>query len=222
MLDADYILLLFVVLAVIWAIIFIIAGQSWQLFGAFAPAAIVAYFFFDYHPMNCLLFLTVPSALVFNVSAVLSKPKFKGFVFYLNYLLILPLFALYLYYVPGMGKEASWLESIFYGFLQLFFVFFVGKLWISDPLLLLINQLMSRKNDHFETQIINRVIKGAGKSRSFYVNIRYLGAIEVSGFFYWYIRFKDIGPNDKVLVRVKTGWLGTEYIAGFPKLISRG
>lgn len=206
----------------IWASIFIIGGQSWQQFGAFTPAAIGAYFFFDYHPMNWLLFLTIPSALAFSVSAVLSKPKFKGCVFYLNYLIILPLLALYLYYVPGIGKEANTLKSIFSGFLQLILIFFVGKFWISDPLLLLINQLFNRRNDRLETQIINRSIKGTGRSKSFYMNARMLGETEISGFFYWYIGLRKIEPHDKVLIKVKTGWLGTEYIAGFPKVISRG
>ncbi|WP_316796064.1 hypothetical protein [Pedobacter agri] len=206
---------------VVWAAIFIIYGETWQLPSAFMPVGVGAYIYFDAQPWNWLLLLPVLSISVFNVSAVLSHSKFRGWVSYLNYILILPVIVIYILNFRKIFADDSLLRTIFCGLLFLLMLIYISKFWLSDVILLLINKFYTNKCDNLETEITHRFIKGIGKTRTFHVTITALGAIETSGFFYWYIGLKKINPNDKVMIKLKTGCLGTEYIAGFPKIISR-
>jgi len=219
--DMSIILPILGFLFVVWAVIFISYSETWQLPSAFMPVGVGAYIYFGAQPWNWLLLLPLFSIFVFNVSAVLSRPKFKGWVSYLNYIIILPVVVIYFLNFSKLFVDDSLLRAIFIGFFLLLMLIYVSKFWLSDVILLLINKFYTTKCDNLETEITHRFIKGTGKSRTFHVSISTLGAIETSGFFYWYIGFKKINPNDKVLIKVKTGCLGTEYISGFPKIISR-
>jgi len=207
---------------VIWAAIFIIYGETWQLPSAFMPLGLGAYIYFGAQPWNWILLMPLFSIFVFNVSAVLSNPKFSGWVSYLNYFLILPVVVIYFLNFRRIFADDSLLRTILCGIFFLFMLIYVSKFWLSDVILLLVNKFYSRKIDNLETEVTHRFIKGTGKTRTFHVTITTLGAIETSGFFYWYIGFKKINPHDKVMIKLKTGCLGTTYISGFPKLVSRG
>jgi len=221
MMDLGIFLPILGLLFVVWAATFIVYSETWQLPTAFMPVGLGAYIYLDHHPWNWLMLLPLLSALVFNVSAVLSKPKFNGWVSYLNYILLLPVVILYLVNFSYLFKDDSLLRTIFAGMGILALLIYVSKFWLSDVLLLLINQLYTKESRNFETTIANRFIKGMGKTRTFHVTIGGLGTVETSGFFYLYIGIKNITPYDKVRIKLKTGCLGTEFICGFPQLISR-
>ena len=208
-------------LFVVWAVTFLIYSETWQLPAAFMPAGLGAYIYLDHHLWNWILLLPILSLFVFDVSAVLSKPKFNGWVSYLNYILLFPVIILYLINFRQIFKDDSLLRTIFSGLGMLALLTYVAKFWLSDVILLLVNQIYAKKSSNFETKITNRYIRGIGKTRTFHVAIRGLGAVETSGFFYLYVGLKNIGENDTVQIKLKTGCLGTDFIAGFPKIISR-
>lgn len=77
------------------------------------------------------------------------------------------------------------------------------------------------KNKHYlETQIIEKSTKTVGRTTSYFIIFDNLGKKEVSGFFYLYLKFKRVTPKDKISIIIKKGFLGVEYITGFPKVLS--
>lgn len=206
----------------LWAICFLLGSQSWQVIGAFVPFSVAAYLYYGGKSnWDLLIFTPALALLIIDIHIVLSSPKFKGVVRYVNYLLIVPLLATYFYFSDGFTKSDSWIGTAFTHLAMCALIVYAGKFWFSDVLLLFINRLWIKDKQLFETRINHVYIKGTGKSRSFYASVYQLGNVEISGFFYQYVRWKKINAQEKVQLVVKRGWLGTEFIAGFPKIIER-
>ncbi|RZJ75940.1 MAG: hypothetical protein EOO47_19110 [Flavobacterium sp.] len=215
-------LILFMLFFAVWASCFLICGRSWQLIAAFIPMSLGWFFYFDTDTQwNWLLLIPLLSVAVLDIHIVLSKPLFKGFASYLNYLLVVPFLFIYFYNSSNFKQSETWLGTAFHHFLFSLIIIFVSKFWISDVLLLFVNRLWCKDKNVMLTRINNVYVTGTGKSRTFNASIYQIGAIEVSGFFYQYVRFKKISPTDEIQLILKTGWLGTEYIAGFPRIVHR-
>ena len=211
-------LALFITLFAVWAICFLLAGQSWQLIAAFIPFSVGVYVYYGDNSIKDLLILfPVLSVFVMDIHIVLSKPKFKGAAWYINYILVIPLLFAYFYFVGKSAKSESWFTHLAICVI----IIFAGKFWFSDVILLFVNRLWIKNRAYFHTRINNVYIKGTGKSRAFYASIYQIGDVEISGFFYQYVRSKKIASQDQVELVIKTGWLGTEFIAGFPKILKR-
>ncbi|MNK10066.1 hypothetical protein D3C87_280800 [compost metagenome] len=221
MLELEY-LLIFMFFFAVWAICFLICGQSWQLIAAFIPFSIGTYIYYGGNMgVDLLLLIPVLALPTVDIHIVLSRPKFKGATWYINYLLIIPLLAAYIYYSGEFAKSDTWIGTAFTHLSMCLIIVYAGKFWFSDVLLLLVNRLWIKERNPLQTRINNVYIKGTGKSRSYYASIYQLGDTEISGFFYQYVRFKKIGSQDKVELVLKKGWLGTEFISGFPKILER-
>ena len=202
----------------VWAICFLICGQTWQLVAAFIPVSIGTYIYLGNGSSKDLLILfPLLSIFVVDIHIVLSKPKFKGAAWYISYLLVIPLLLAYIYFAGKSEKSLSWFSHLPIGAI----IIFAGKMWFSDVLLLIVNRLWIKERNPLQTRINNVYIKGTGKSRSYYASIYQLGDTEISGFFYQYVRFKKISSQDHVELVTKKGWLGTEFISGFPKILQR-
>lgn len=215
--EMEYIAL-FMIFFAVWATCFLIAGQSWQLIAAFIPLSIGAYIYYgSQSSTNLLILYPIFSIFIVDIHIVLSKPKFKGAAWYLSYILVIPLLLTYFYFSGKLGKSESWFSHLWVCII----IIFAGKFWFSDVILLFVNRLWIKNRAYFHTRINNVYIKGTGKSRAFYASIYQIGDVEISGFFYQYVRFKKITSQDQVELVIKTGWLGTEFIAGFPKILKR-
>jgi len=202
----------------VWAICFLICGQTWQLVAAFIPFAIGTYIYYGNNASKDLLILyPLLSIFVADIHIILSKPKFRGVAWYVSYLLVIPLLLAYMYFAGKSDKSVSWFAHL--GICAI--IVFAGKMWFSDVLLLIINRLWIKERNPLQTRINNVYMKGAGKSRSYYASIYQLGDIEISGFFYQYVRLKKISSQDQIELVIKKGWLGTEFISGFPKILVR-
>jgi len=213
---------LFMILFAMWAICFLICGQSWQLIAAFVPFSLSAYLFYsDNFGWDLFLLFPILAIPIVDIHIVLSRPKFKGIVAYINYILIIPLLAIYWYFADNSNVSGTWIGTAFRHVGVCLIIIFAGKFWFSDVVLLLINRLWIRDKVSLETRINNVFITGTGKTRTFYASIYQLGNVEISGFFYQYVRFKKIGSQDKIVLKIKTGCLGTQFVSGFPKILER-
>jgi hypothetical protein len=209
---------LFILIFAVWAICFLLGGQSWQSIAAFIPFSIGVYIYYGGNSIKDLLILIpVLSVFVMDIHIVISKPKFKGVAWYINYMLVIPLLFAYFYFASQSTSSYSWFSHL----AMCVIIIFAGKFWFSDVILLFINRLWVKNRAYFHTRINNVYIKGTGKSRAFYASIYQIGDVEISGFFYQYVRYKKIASQDQVELIIKTGWLGTEFIAGFPKILKR-
>jgi len=216
--ELEYITL-FMFLFMIWAVCFLLGGQSWQLVGAFIPISIASYIYYEPSSWSWLLLIPLLAIPVVDIHIILSKPKFKGLVFYINYLLIVPWLFLYFIFSDQFNKSDTWIGNAFSHFAMCLIIIFTAKFWISDVLLIFINRLRVKNKSYLYTRINNVYITGTGKSRTFNASIYQLGNIEISGFFYQYVKFKNISREDEIELVIKDGWLGTQYISGFPKVL---
>lgn len=192
------------------------------MIGAFIPMAIASFFYFGTtDPLNWLLLVPLLSVTVLDIHIVLSKPMFKGFASYLNYLLIIPFLFIYFFNASNFKESETWLGAAFNHFLFALIIIFVGKFWISDVILLFVNRLWCKNKNVMSTRLNNVHITGTGRTRTFNASIYQIGTVEISGFFYQYVRFKDIRPDEEIELTIKMGWLGTEYVSGFPKILNR-
>ncbi|WP_113651624.1 hypothetical protein [Pedobacter namyangjuensis] len=215
-------LILFMLFFAVWASCFIIGGRSWQMTAAFIPMSIASFFYYDTNTQwNWLLLIPMLPVTVLDIHVVLSKPKFRGFTSYLNYLLIIPFLIVYFYNASNFKESETWLGIVFDHFFSCLIIIFVSKVWISNIVLLFVNRLWSADKNVMRTRLNDVYITGTGRTKTFNASIYQLGAVEISGFFYQYVRFKKIRPDEEIELTIKTGWLGTEYIAGFPKVLNR-
>lgn len=206
---------------VVWSALFIKYGRSWQMPAFFIPISIGCLILDDYNFWYCILFLPMISLHVVDLNIILTKPIFNGWVAYLNYFLIVPFVVIFFFNLKYFTKNDSFFSSIFSVIFTLIAVIFIAKFWVSDVILLFINRLYLIDKKCLETAITHRYIIGSGRSKTYHAVVTGLGDIEISGFFYLYIGERNITAKDKLQLVIKKGWLGVEFITGFPKIISR-
>ena len=216
--ELEYIIL-FMFLFMIWVVCFLLGGQSWQQIGAFIPISVASYIYYESLNWSWLLLIPLLAIPILDIHIILSKPKFKGLVFYVNYLLIVPWLFLYFIFSDQFKNDDTWIENAFRHLAMCLIIIFSAKFWVSDLLLIFINRLWVKNKSYLNTRINNVYITGTGRSRTFNASIYQLGNVEISGFFYQYVKFKNISREDEIELVIKNGWLGTQYIAGFPKIL---
>jgi len=217
MLDYLFIALPF---ALIWLFLFLFCSRSWQLPTTFAPLCIWG-LYSGHAPWKWLLIIPLLSILVLDLHIVVSKPMFNRNINILSYLLTIPLLVLYLCYGRRFVTGSN-LAVIIWGYTaQIGLLIFISKFCFSNTLLLFINRLKVKEKHCIETQILEKSTRTVARSISYYVIFDHLGEMEVSGFFYLYLKLKSIKGNNSIEIIIRKGILGTEYITGFPKLISR-
>ncbi|WP_431293223.1 hypothetical protein [Pedobacter sp. P26] len=207
-------------LVAIWVLLFLFCGRSWQLPAAFIPFCIWGLYSGNSH-WKWLLIIPLLSLLVVDLHITVKETKFSREITILSYVLTIPFLVFYLFYGRGFVKDGT-LVSVIWGYIfQILVLIFVSKFWFSDILLLFINRLSIKDKRYVETQVIKKLMKTVGRSTNYYVVFYNLGKMKVSGFFYVYLKFKGVQAEDRIEIVIKRGCLGTEFITGFPKILSR-
>ncbi|MBO9676402.1 MAG: hypothetical protein J7577_23380 [Sphingobacteriaceae bacterium] len=207
-------------LVAFWVLLFIVCGRSWQLPVAFVPFCIWGLYSGNTH-WKWLLLIPLLSLLVVDIHITVRETKFSRKINILSYALTIPFLILYLCYGRGFIKDGSLVSVIWNYIFQITVLIFASKFWFSDILLLFINRLWVKDKSNIETQVIEKSMKTIGRSTSYYVVFYNLGKMEVSGIFYLFLKLRSIQPDDRVEIVIKKGCLGTEFITGFPKILSR-
>lgn len=206
-------------LGAIWFLLFIFCCRSWQLPATFAPLCIYGLYSGN-SPWRWLLLIPLLSVLVIDLHIIVKESKFSKRINILTYLLTIPILIIYFYYDLGFPEQRNLAVTIWTYFCQIIILTIVIKFLFFDVLLLVVNRLWIREKHYLETHIVEKSRKIVVRSISYLVIFDNLGKKEVSGFFYLYLKFKGVTPKDKISIIIKKGFLGVEYITGFPKVLS--
>lgn len=160
------------------------------------------------------------SVLVIDLHIIVKESKFSKRINILTYLLTIPILIIYLYYDLGFPEQRNLAVTIWTYFCQIIILTIVLKFLFFDVLLLVVNRLWIREKYYLETHIVEKSRRIVGRSISYLVIFDNLGKKEVSGFVYLYLKFKRVTAKNKINVIIKKGFLGVEYITGFPKVLS--
>jgi len=204
----------------IWAVVFILMSQSWQLAIALLPFSMYLLF----NPANWsyyVLFCPVLCLLVFDIHVLPADMRWKGWKKYLPYVFSLPFIARFIYYTPALFKDSSTVFKVWCIFIVVLILILVGKMWVGDVIMLLLNRLKLKSVTEIECTFKKRKTERTYRHIRYMVQLTGMEMLETSGFFYWYLKFRNVEEGDSLRFKIKTGWLGLEFISGFPKIINR-
>ncbi|MEH3113188.1 hypothetical protein [Pedobacter terrae] len=124
----------------IWTVVFILMAQSWQLAAAFLPFSaylLLNHANWSYH----ILFCPVLCLLVIDVHGLPTDMAWKGWKKYLPYLLSLPFTLQFVSFAPFLFKDSSLAFRVWCIFIGIVISTLIGKMWVGDVIMLLINRL---------------------------------------------------------------------------------
>lgn len=128
------------------------------------------------------------------------------------------LFVWYSFYFPQMHLKGGWLSQAWGYLFGSFLLIVLGKLWIGDALLLLINRVKIIDQQMVTYHVAKLYVKRSGRSLSYYLLSSNQHQLELSGMVYWYLKWKGVGKGSNVILQFKAGWLNVEYATGFPQV----
>jgi len=92
---------------------------------------------------------------------------------------------------------------------------------IGDVIMLLIDRLKLKSLAEIECNFMTQKAERAYRHIRYLVQLRGMEMLETSGFFYWYLKFRNVEEGDLLNIKIETGCLGLEFISGFPKIVRR-
>lgn len=200
----------------IWAFAFILLAPDWLFLLAFAPLGAYGINLIDHTYLPWLIPLLIP-ILVFDIETLEGDVSLRGIWKYITWLPTV-------FFLALIGYLFNW-HSLHFSFgaiwdfvISVLFIILISKVFISWPIMLFINRLnITYVNDTtYRLKELKR--KRSGRSVSYYLVANNLAKLEIPGIVYFYLRFKKVAPNDEIIFKFKTGWLGIPFSRGFPRL----
>lgn len=204
----------------IWAVVFLLMSQSWQLAIALLPFSV----YLLLNPANWsyyVLFGPVLCLTVFDIHILPMDMKWKGWKKYLPYVFGLPFTVQFIYYAPVLFSDSSTAFKVWCIFIGVLILTLVGKMWVGDVIMLLVNRLKLKSVTEIECAFKKQNAERAYQHIRYMVQLSGMETLETSGFFYWYLKFRNVEEGDLLKIKIKTGCLGLEFISGLPKIVSR-
>ncbi|MCX2496404.1 hypothetical protein OQX63_23150 [Pedobacter sp. PF22-3] len=204
----------------IWVVVFILMSQSWQLAIAFLPFSV--YLLLNQTNWSYyILFCPVLCLLVIDIHILPTDMAWKGWKKYLPYLFSLPFTVQFVSYAPFLFKDSSLAFKVWCICIGVLISTLIGKMWVGDVIMLLINRLRLKSVAEIECSFRKQKAERAYRHIRYLVQLSGMEMLETSGFFYWYLKFRNVEEGDLLRIKIKTGCFGLEFISGFPKIVSR-
>lgn len=210
-----------IVTGAIWVIIFLICSPYWMTCTCLLPFCVYCLTLppADLKWLYLLMLLPVIPLPVIDIQVIRPGFNFKGVWKYLVYLPSVILAVIFTIHFPHLYAKDGMLTKIYTYIVFTFFIILLTKHWFTNPILLLINRLNTNQVNLYTGEIQAQVAKKSGRAFSFYIQIHNQEDLEVSGFWHFYLKFKKVAPKDVITFNFKQGWLGIEYVSGFPTVI---